>query len=120
MAGRLCDVSWCLAVVEKPGVRLCAIHQRFGQDFRALDESEPCDTCQGSRECDECNGTGDCECRCGTAHDCGFCEGTGHCPDCHERAAPKLTTGEQQYVEWALSAGLRPCPPFFSGLTERA
>jgi hypothetical protein len=111
----LCAVPWCVAE-RAPARKFCPIHARFGQDYRPVDELAHCETCDDSRACDECNGTGLCECHCGTEHDCGFCDGTGHCPSCHERPAPQLDPHERAYVEWALSEGLAPHPPFFSGL----
>jgi hypothetical protein len=115
----LCAVKWCLSSVA-PGKDLCAIHGRFGRDYRAVTETKHCKTCDDTRACDECDGSGECDqCHCGTTHDCGMCDGTGHCPDCHEQAPPQLEPTEQDYVRWALSDGLEPCLPFFSGMRVR-
>lgn len=119
MSVPLCAVAWCVASVV-PGKTLCAIHDRFGRDYQPLAESARCDTCHGTRECDDCAGSGQCEhCACGTVHDCGMCDGTGHCPACDELPPPKLHPTEQDYIRWARSDGLKPWPPWFSGVVVR-
>lgn len=111
----ICEVPWCVAVVVSGN--MCAIHARFGHEFRPVKEIAACDTCEGTRECENCNGTGECDsCSCGSSHDCGECDGTGRCPECHGPGVPHLDPSELAYVTWALSDGLTPCQPFFTGI----
>lgn len=53
----VCVVSWCVAAAG-PGKQCCAIHERFGRDYRALDELARCDTCHGTRTCGYGHGDG--------------------------------------------------------------
>lgn len=116
---KFCAVDWCVAAVRLSST-FCPIHQRFSEHYVPDSEPEPCETCEGSRQCENCKGTGECdECHCGHAHDCGVCDGDGHCQDCESQyTGPRLNDLERAYVEWALSDGIAPCEPFFTGVRE--